>query len=90
MARDHAVHLMEGLRASNRSKDSTIARLQQEKENLEAKLVGPPLSGSAEHACCEETDVLKKSNAELAAKLDALSLSPPPRAAMASITGVLH
>lgn len=38
MARDHAVHQMESLCASNRSKESVIAKLQREKAELEHKL----------------------------------------------------
>ncbi|KIP07513.1 hypothetical protein PHLGIDRAFT_416150 [Phlebiopsis gigantea 11061_1 CR5-6] len=84
MARDHAVHLMEGLCASNRSKDSTIARLQQEKENLETQLAEQPPPSSMKHICCKQKDILKKPNVELATKLEVLSLSPQPRTAMMS------
>ena len=42
MARDYAVQRMETLCASNRTKQDTIAKLQKEKADLEAKLVAAP------------------------------------------------
>ena len=49
-ARDNAVRQMEALCASNRSKDSAIARLQQEKDELGERLAGAVSVNSASAA----------------------------------------
>lgn len=76
---------MEKVCASNRAKESTIAALRQEKENLEVKFVSGSVIKGGEQDYCEETDKLKKLNAELTARLDALSLNSQPGTPMASI-----
>lgn len=91
LARDNAIYHMEKVCASNRTKDSTIAKLQQEKENLEMKLGSASTLGRTEleDTHLKDADNLRKANAELTAKLQALSLSPQPSAAMASIADAL-
>lgn len=90
LARDQAIYHMEKVCASNRAKESTIAALRQEKENLEVKLVSGSVIKAGAQNYCEETDKLRKLNAELTAKLDALSLSSQPGTPMASIVVITY
>ncbi|KAI0689839.1 hypothetical protein BC835DRAFT_1418232 [Cytidiella melzeri] len=81
-ARDHAVHQMEALCASNRSKDTVIGKLQREKAELEVKLAGisaKPLPGilnidlgTDKQEAENQSRKLEKENAVLKSKVDLL------------------
>ncbi|KAI0344975.1 hypothetical protein BDW22DRAFT_983491 [Trametopsis cervina] len=81
MARDHAVHQMEALCASNRSKESTISQLQHEKMELEVKLASsekqvPGIlkvdANQDRHEVEEKYRKLEKENLYLKSKIDLL------------------
>ena len=86
-ARDQAIYKMESVCASNRAKDTVIAKLRQEKENLETRIASGVIMAEKKSKYCEETEALRKSNAELTAKLESLSLGHEgtPVLSMASI-----
>ncbi|EKM56118.1 uncharacterized protein PHACADRAFT_174292 [Phanerochaete carnosa HHB-10118-sp] len=76
LARDHAVYQMESVCASNRTKEAVIVQLRHEKENLEAKLASEMIPAESDTERCKEIEMLRKSNTELTAKLESLSLHP--------------
>lgn len=73
LARDHAIHTLENVCASNRAKEAVLVRLRAEKENLEARLAGAA-PAETNHECCKDAEGLRKVNEELAAKVEALTL----------------
>ncbi|GJE88106.1 hypothetical protein PsYK624_041890 [Phanerochaete sordida] len=85
LARDYAINQMEGVCASNRAKEAVIAQLRHEKENLEAKLAAGSLIGDMDTECCKDNDALRKSNAELHARLELLSLQSEGTPAMTTM-----
>lgn len=88
LARDQAIYQMESVCASNRAKEVVIAQLRYEKENLEAKLISEAPAAEMNAEYYREAETLRKSNTDMATKLETLSLSPEGTPAMTTMASI--